>query len=184
MSDVPSHPSKSSLGTPNVVGFVTRSVVSVHTPPCVLFPQWRSERSTPPTPAIAGRPEARKPVRVLVVSAAPDGLSVRLESEGYEVGIARSTGEASRRLSSSGAPHPVVVADLEHLDGDTAAICRSLRSAGARVPLVFLGIRGDRERAAEILDAGADVYLARPFAFEELVARLRALLRRANPAGM
>ena len=125
---------------------------------------------------------APKP-RVLVVD---DDQSVReslrrsLELNGYDVSLATDGAEA---LAGIGVAAPdVVVMDvmMPRLDGiDTT---KALRAAGHEVPILVLTARdavGDR---VEGLDAGADDYLTKPFALQELLARLRALLRRAAPA--
>ncbi|WP_164519590.1 response regulator transcription factor [Nocardioides ferulae] len=125
---------------------------------------------------------APKP-RVLVVD---DDQSVReslrrsLEFNGYDVSLATDGAEA---LAGIGVAAPdVVVMDvmMPRLDGiDTT---KALRAAGHEVPILVLTARdavGDR---VEGLDAGADDYLTKPFALQELLARLRALLRRVAPA--
>ena len=121
--------------------------------------------------------------RVLVVDddrAVRDSLRRSLEFNGYDVVLA---GDGAEALATVGGAHPdVVVMDvmMPRLDGIEAT--RALRSAGNDVPVLVLTARdavGDR---VEGLDAGADDYLTKPFALEELLARLRALLRRVVPA--
>ncbi|WP_170981647.1 response regulator transcription factor [Nocardioides dongxiaopingii] len=120
--------------------------------------------------------------RVLVVDddkAVRESLRRSLEFNGYDVHLATDGAEA---LAGIGALAPdVVVMDvmMPRLDGLEAT--RALRTAGNDVPIIVLTARdavGDR---VEGLDAGADDYLAKPFALPELLARLRALLRRAVP---
>ncbi|KAA1420269.1 response regulator transcription factor [Nocardioides humilatus] len=123
------------------------------------------------------------PPRVLVVD---DDRSVReslrrsLEFNGYDVHLA---GDGAEALAGIGSVVPdVVVMDvmMPRLDGLEAT--RALRAAGNDVPILVLTARdavGDR---VEGLDAGADDYLTKPFALQELLARLRALLRRVAPA--
>ncbi|WP_187366764.1 response regulator transcription factor [Nocardioides dongxiaopingii] len=120
--------------------------------------------------------------RVLVVDddkAVRESLRRSLEFNGYDVHLASDGAEA---LAGIGALAPdVVVMDvmMPRLDGLEAT--RALRTAGNDVPIIVLTARdavGDR---VEGLDAGADDYLAKPFALPELLARLRALLRRAVP---
>ena len=109
-----------------------------------------------------------------------ESLRRSLEFNGYDVSLATDGAEA---LAGIGASHPdVVVMDvmMPRLDGIEAT--RALRAAGNDVPILVLTARdavGDR---VEGLDAGADDYLTKPFALEELLARLRALLRRVVPA--
>ncbi len=120
--------------------------------------------------------------RVLVVDddrAVRESLRRSLEFNGYDVHLA---GDGAEALAGIGAVAPdVVVMDvmMPRLDGLDAT--RALRAAGNDVPILVLTARdavGDR---VEGLDAGADDYLTKPFALQELLARLRALLRRVVP---
>ncbi len=122
--------------------------------------------------------------RVLIVDddrAVRESLRRSLEFNGYDVHLAVDGAEA---LAGIGGVSPdVVVMDvmMPRLDGLEAT--RALRSAGNDVPIIVLTARdavGDR---VDGLDAGADDYLTKPFALQELLARLRALLRRAAPLG-
>ncbi len=120
--------------------------------------------------------------RVLVVDddrAVRDSLRRSLEFNGYEVVLAADGAEG---LVAVGAQHPdVVVIDVMMPRLDGIETTRALRAAGNDVPILVLTARdavGDR---VEGLDAGADDYLTKPFALEELLARLRALLRRIVP---
>ena len=121
--------------------------------------------------------------RVLVVDddrAVRDSLRRSLEFNGYDVALA---GDGAEALVTVGSAHPdVVVMDVMMPRLDGIETTRALRSAGNDVPILVLTARdavGDR---VEGLDAGADDYLTKPFALEELLARLRALLRRVVPA--
>ncbi|WP_183100684.1 response regulator transcription factor [Nocardioides pelophilus] len=120
--------------------------------------------------------------RVLVVDddrAVRESLRRSLEFNGYDVHLA---GDGAEALAGIGSVAPdVVVMDvmMPRLDGLDAT--RALRAAGNDVPILVLTARdavGDR---VEGLDAGADDYLTKPFALQELLARLRALLRRVVP---
>jgi two-component system response regulator MprA len=120
--------------------------------------------------------------RVLVVDddrAVRDSLRRSLEFNGYDVVLA---GDGAEGLVAVGAQHPdVVVIDVMMPRLDGIETTRALRAAGNDVPILVLTARdavGDR---VEGLDAGADDYLTKPFALEELLARLRALLRRVVP---
>jgi two-component system response regulator MprA len=122
--------------------------------------------------------------RVLVVDddrAVRDSLRRSLEFNGYDVVLAADGAEG---LVAVGAQHPdVVVIDVMMPRLDGIETTRALRAAGNDVPVLVLTARdavGDR---VEGLDAGADDYLTKPFALEELLARLRALLRRVHPDG-
>lgn len=110
-----------------------------------------------------------------------DSLRRSLEFNGYEVVLAADGAEG---LVAVGAQHPdVVVVDVMMPRLDGIETTRALRAAGNDVPILVLTARdavGDR---VEGLDAGADDYLTKPFALEELLARLRALLRRVVPDG-
>jgi two-component system response regulator MprA len=120
--------------------------------------------------------------RILVVddeAAVRDALSRTLRFEGYQVGLA-GDGEAALRLVHGEEPDAVVL-DVMMPGLDGLAVCRTLRTGGCQVPVLMLTAResvGDRVAG---LDAGADDYLVKPFATEELLARLRALLRRSLP---
>ena len=120
--------------------------------------------------------------RVLVVDddrAVRDSLRRSLEFNGYDVVLAADGAEG---LVAVGSHHPdVVVIDVMMPRLDGIETTRALRAAGNDVPILVLTARdavGDR---VEGLDAGADDYLTKPFALEELLARLRALLRRVVP---
>jgi two-component system response regulator MprA len=120
--------------------------------------------------------------RVLVVDDEPavrNALERALRLEGYEVALAADGTEGLGSVSS--APPDAVVLDILMPGLDGLEVCRRIRSSGSRIPVLMLTARdavGDRVAG---LDAGADDYLVKPFALEELFARLRALLRRAAP---
>jgi two-component system, OmpR family, response regulator MprA len=122
--------------------------------------------------------------RVLVVDddrAVRESLRRSLEFNGYDVALASDGAEA---LAVVGGLNPdAVVMDvmMPRLDGIEAT--RTLRSAGNDLPILVLTARDSVGDRVEGLDAGADDYLTKPFALEELLARLRALLRRTTPAG-
>ncbi len=119
-------------------------------------------------------------MKVLVVEDDPavrSSLERSLAFEGYEV-VTAADGEAGLQAVDLHAPD-VVVLDLGLPRVDGLEVCRRLRAAGSTVPVLVLTARestGDRVRG---LDAGADDYLPKPFALEELLARIRALGRRA-----
>jgi two-component system response regulator MprA len=115
-------------------------------------------------------------VRILVVD---DDLAVcrsidrALRLEGYEV-ITVASGREAVTLNSPDA----LVLDLQLPDLDGLQVCRRIREAGDDTPILMLTARHGIDDRVQGLDAGADDYLVKPFALEELLARLRALLRR------
>ena len=130
----------------------------------------------------SGAPGSLPKPRVLVVDddkAVRESLRRSLEFNGYDVSLAADGAEALAGIA--GFVPDVVIMDvmMPRLDGIEAT--KALRSAGNDVPILVLTARdavGDR---VEGLDAGADDYLTKPFALQELLARLRALLRRVVP---
>jgi two-component system, OmpR family, response regulator MprA len=126
---------------------------------------------------MSGRP------RVLVVEDDTDIAGVlrrSLDKEGYDVRVA-GDGESALNEASVFAPDAVVLdLGLPKLDG--VAVCRRLRTEGD-VPILILTARDALDARVEGLDSGADDYLVKPFEREELLARIRALLRRRPPRG-
>jgi two-component system response regulator MprA len=118
-------------------------------------------------------------VRILVVD---DDLAVcrsidrALRLEGYEVDTVASGVEALEAVTSN-SPDALVL-DLQLPDLDGLSVCRRIRDAGDDTPILMLTARHGIDDRVQGLDAGADDYLVKPFALEELLARLRALLRR------
>ncbi|MBA2360487.1 MAG: response regulator transcription factor [Actinobacteria bacterium] len=122
-------------------------------------------------------------MKILVVDderAVRDSLRRALELEGYEVELAADGGEALYRLESNGQPDALVL-DVLMPGIDGLEVCRRLRQKGNSVPVLMLTARNEVEDRVAGLDAGADDYLPKPFALEELLARIRALLRRTTP---
>jgi two-component system OmpR family response regulator len=120
------------------------------------------------------------PARILVVDDEPniaELLSVALRFEGYEVGVATTGGEALE-LVRTYRPH-LVMLDVMLPDLDGNEVGRRLRQAGEQVPIVFLTARDTTEDKVEGLSLGDD-YVTKPFSIEELMARVGAILRRAN----
>ena len=122
-------------------------------------------------------------MRILVVDderAVRESLRRALELEGYEIDLAESGDRALELLDGGGQPDAVVLDVLmPGLDG--LEVCKRLRREGSQLPILMLTARAEVENRVAGLDAGADDYVAKPFALEELLARLRALLRRAGP---
>jgi two-component system response regulator MprA len=121
-------------------------------------------------------------VKILVVDderAVRESLRRALELEGYEIELAEDGAEALERLESEPEPDAMVLDVLmPRLDG--LEVSRTLRRNGSRLPILMLTARTQVEDRVEGLDAGADDYLTKPFALEELLARVRALLRRTS----
>jgi two-component system response regulator MprA len=124
-----------------------------------------------------------EPARILVVDDEPavqSALSRALTLEHYEVAQAMDGHEALTLLG--GSPYEAVILDVSMPQVDGLEVCRRLRDGGDRTPVLMLTARGEVEDRVAGLDAGADDYLVKPFALRELLARVRALLRRAGDA--
>jgi two-component system response regulator MprA len=123
-------------------------------------------------------------VKILVVDderAVRESLRRALELEGYEIELAADGQEALQRLDANGDDQPdAVILDVLMPTIDGLEVCRRIRRAGNRVPVLMLTARDEIENRVAGLDAGADDYVTKPFALEELVARVRALLRRTT----
>jgi two-component system, OmpR family, response regulator MprA len=121
--------------------------------------------------------------RVLVVDDDPavrTSLRRSLEFNGYAVALAGDGAEALASIGQSSPDALVIDVMMPRLDG--LETTRALRAAGNDLPILVLTARDSVGDRVEGLDAGADDYLTKPFALEELLARLRALLRRVQPA--
>jgi DNA-binding response OmpR family regulator len=109
-----------------------------------------------------------------------NALGRGLREEGYVVDVARS-GEDGEDLASAN-DYGVIVLDWYLPGKDGLAVCRALRASGATTPILMLTARDALADRVAGLDTGVDDYLTKPFAFEEILARLRALLRRSEMA--
>jgi two-component system KDP operon response regulator KdpE len=116
--------------------------------------------------------------RVLVVDDEPQitrVLKTVLTSQGYQV---RTAAEGESALSSLGEWHPeLVITDLYMPRMDGVELCRRIRAVSA-VPIIVLSVKGEERTKVEALDSGADDYVTKPFGTDELLARVRAALRR------
>jgi two-component system response regulator MprA len=123
-------------------------------------------------------------MKVLVVDDEPSvrsALQRALALERYEVTIAEDGQQAIDTLAEGVVDAIVLDVSMPRIDG--LEVCRRLRAAGDRTPVLMLTARDAIDDRVEGLDAGADDYLVKPFALRELNARLRALLRRVDPGG-
>jgi two-component system response regulator MprA len=119
---------------------------------------------------------------ILVVDDEPavrEALRRALELEGYSVELAADGVEAIERLEQAPDPDAILL-DVLMPRVDGIEVCRRLRLAGRRLPVLMLTARAEVSDRVAGLDAGADDYVVKPFALEELLARLRALLRRTG----
>jgi two-component system copper resistance phosphate regulon response regulator CusR len=103
-------------------------------------------------------------------------LKLGLEEKGFEVDVA-TDGIIGRAMFNENA-HDLVITDLVLPGMDGKSICRSIREAGSNIPVLMLTALGSTEDVVSGLESGADDYLIKPFAFDELVARVRTLIRR------
>jgi two-component system, OmpR family, KDP operon response regulator KdpE len=121
--------------------------------------------------------------RILVVDDEPQflrALETNLRGAGYDVDTAATAQEA---LAAAGLrPPDAIILDLLLPDGTGTEVARELR-AWSEAPIVLVSAVGDEAEKIAALDAGADDYVTKPFAMGELLARLRAALRRAGPPG-
>ena len=121
-------------------------------------------------------------MRILVVDDEPsvrDAVERALKLDGHEVRLAEN-GERALHLLRDEAPDAVVL-DVLMPRVDGIQVCKRIRGSGDRTPILMLTARDSIGDRVSGLDAGADDYLAKPFALDELLARVRALLRRAQP---
>jgi two-component system KDP operon response regulator KdpE len=120
--------------------------------------------------------------RILVVDDEPQITRVlrrSLTSHGYDVRVAA---EGLAALQTFGDwPPDLVVTDLSMPGTDGLQLCRNLRAI-SQVPIIVLSVRGEEKTKVQALDAGADDYVTKPFGMDELLARIRAALRRAAAA--
>jgi two-component system response regulator MprA len=124
-------------------------------------------------------------MRILVVDderAVRESLRRALELVGYDVELAEDGQEALDRLVNHDEEPDAVVLDILMPRVNGLEVARRLRATGNRIPILMLTARDQVEDRVEGLDAGADDYVVKPFALEELLARVRALLRRSGAA--
>ena len=120
--------------------------------------------------------------RILVVDDEPQitrVLRTSLSSQSYNIRVAND-GETALEIMKDWTPD-LVITDLSMPNMDGLELCRRLRPS-TRIPIIVLSVRGEEKTKVQALDAGADDYVTKPFGIEELLARVRANLRR-TPAG-
>src|SRR5207302_5136973 len=118
--------------------------------------------------------------RVLVVDDEPEivrGLRIVLRDAGYSVEAASTKAEALASVKTR--PPEALVLDLVLPDGDGVSVAKEVRSF-SRLPILVLSAVGDERQKVRALDAGADDYVTKPFGTDELLARLRAVMRRSH----
>ena len=126
---------------------------------------------------------ASTPARVLVVDDEPQirrFLDISLRAQGYRVETAENGEAGVRAMAAHGAD--LVVLDLGLPDIDGHEVLRRLRE-WSQVPVIVLTVRADEQEKVAVLDAGANDYVTKPFGVQELMARIRALLRQRASAG-
>ena len=119
--------------------------------------------------------------RILVVDDEPavqNALFRALTLEHYDVAKANDGVDALEQIGV--APYEAIILDIAMPRMDGLEVCRRLREGGDSTPVLMLTARGEVDDRVAGLDAGADDYLVKPFALRELLARVRALLRRAG----
>jgi len=119
--------------------------------------------------------------RILVVDDEPQitrVLRTSLSSHGYDIRVANN-GETALEIMKDWSPD-LVITDLAMPNMDGLELCRRLRTK-AQIPILVLSVRGEERTKVKALDAGADDYITKPFGIEELLARVRANLRRVRP---
>ncbi len=107
-------------------------------------------------------------------------LRTSLGAHGYEIRVAND-GETALEMAKDFSPD-LVITDLAMPNMNGIELCRNLRKV-SQVPILVLSVRGEERSKVEALDSGADDYITKPFSTAELLARIRAALRRAPPAG-
>ena len=105
------------------------------------------------------------------------GLKLNFEFEGFEVELAGTAREAAQRMADP-RPFHAIVLDVSLPDTDGFELCRRIRRAGDFTPVIMLTARSLAEDRVTGLESGADDYLTKPFELDELLARVRSLLRR------
>jgi len=120
-------------------------------------------------------------MRVLIVEDEPklaEGIKKGLEKNGYAADILPDGAEALTRISVHRTDYDLIILDLMLSSLSGLEVCTEARSLGVVIPILVLTARSETETKVKLLQAGADDYLVKPFSFDELLARMQALLRR------
>jgi two-component system OmpR family response regulator len=137
------------------------------------------------SPASAAAPQARRiEARLLVVEDEPtilELLSGSLRFAGFDV-LTAASGREALRVAAAARPD-LILLDVMLPDGDGFDVVRTLRSGGPRVPVIFLTARSQVQERVAGLTLGGDDYVTKPFSLEEVLARIRAVLRRCDGPG-
>ena len=110
-----------------------------------------------------------------------DGLTYSLNKAGYEVDVARTVGKALERLSKPDC-FALLLLDVTLPDGTGFSVCEQVREKGSTVPIIFLTASDEEVNVIRGLDSGGDDYITKPFRIRELLARMKAILRRTSGA--
>lgn len=120
-------------------------------------------------------------MKVLIVEDDPiitDGLKIALTQEKYEVDTSGTMTDALHKIAD-GVPYDICLLDVMLPDGDGYQICKAIREI-SKVPILFLTACDDEIHTVLALEQGADDYIAKPFRIRELIARMKAILRRSG----
>jgi two-component system, OmpR family, KDP operon response regulator KdpE len=123
------------------------------------------------------------PLHILVVDDEPQitrVLRTSLSAQGYDIRVA-NTGEMALEIMKDWSPN-LIITDLSMPSMDGVQLCRAVRAV-SHVPILVLSVRDKEQQKVEALDAGADDYVTKPFGMSELLARVRAGLRRVSTEG-
>lgn len=124
-------------------------------------------------------------MRILIVEddiRLADNIATMLKHDSYAVDVANSVLEAEDKINSP--DYDLVILDWKLPDGSGLDICKSMRAEGVFTPILMLTANSQSEDKVEGLDAGADDYLTKPFNHQELLARVRALVRRRSTVAL
>ena len=108
------------------------------------------------------------------------GVKKGLKKKGYAVDVIHDGGHAAEHIFMNHSEYDVIILDLMLPTRSGLDICTAMRERKISTPIIILTAQNEKYNVIQLLNAGADDYIPKPFAFEELVARVRAILRRPN----